>query len=335
MSGEDRFDGLFLNVAQQAQGIEPLLDNLFGFLRRKTDFYVGASTEQIEELVLKVIRKHGQIVEKEKVEKKEKAAREEKKRALEKKKKEDAAAAAAALAKAQSPSADDDVIDLSADGVTDISKASSSTSTPKPPTPPDSTTPLPTDDSKPDGEEDKDEDKEDDKTPPPLGNGGTTDKYTWTQTLSEVSISVPLPADTKTKNLSVDIKNTSLKITLKSTPPIVLVDGPLHKRVIVDDSLWTIEDGELALTLQKDNKMEWWSCVIQGDAEIDTKKVQPENSKLGDLDAETRQTVEKMMFDQRQKAAGLPSSEELQKQEMLKKFMASHPEMDFSNAKFN
>ncbi|KAK7282576.1 hypothetical protein RIF29_11474 [Crotalaria pallida] len=167
---------------------------------------------------------------------------------------------------------------------------------------------------------------------PNKGNGLDLENYSWTQSLQEVNVNVPIPEGTKSRFVMCEIKKNHLKVGLKGQPPII--EGDLYKPVKPDDCYWSIEDQKsISILLTKHDQMEWWKSLVKGDPEIDTQKVEPENSNLSDLDPETRSTVEKMMFDQRQKSMGLPTSNELQKQELLKKFMAEHPEMDFSRAK--
>jgi len=165
------------------------------------------------------------------------------------------------------------------------------------------------------------------------GNGFDHEKYSWTQTLQEVTVQIKIPEGTKSRAVTCDIKSKTLKAGLKGQPPILT--GEFYNPVKPDDCFWSLEDNGsvLSILLTKHNQMEWWKCVVKGEPEINTQKVEPANSKLEDLDPETRQTVEKMMYDQRQKAMNLPTSDEQNKADILKKFMAQHPEMDFSKAK--
>lgn len=329
MGEDERFDGILLSMAQQSQGIDNLLDTVFSFLRRKTDFYNGASMDVVEETVLKSVRKQKALADKAKIEAEKKKAEKEKER----KEREQAKLEKEKLKKLESKGTDNEpeIIEMNEDGsfdttetiVTTKSSSSSSTKDIK-------------EEKNKENKENVDDENEEDDVPPPPGNGGIYENYTWTQQLGDVWVTVPVPPGSKSRDLIVDIRKNRLKVALKAKPNEPLIDGALHKPIIVDDTCWTLEDNkEISINLIKENGQEWWKTVIVGDPEIDTTKVQPENSKLSDLDGETRQTVEKMMFDQRQKAMGLPSSEELKKQEMLKKFMDAHPEMDFSQAKIN
>jgi len=335
---DERFDGLYLNVISTTKGIEPFLDTFFSFLRRKTDLFEGHPQSEnpghvdAVRIVEKVMKKHVDIflgkkkknnnknnVLKSKIP--EDGQKEVYKRKIEENKNK----------------SDDDVIELGKDGFTvpsvdtkkdknfiketNLKKTSGN---------------ILHEDSRDMRDDAKGYDDDKDSEPAPVGNGGTIDgKYTWTQILSEVNITIFLPEKTRSRDITVTIKKKHLRVKLTSqeTP---LIDAPLTKMICTDDSFWSIEDGnKLILNLQKLNTMEWWDSICEGDPKINVQKIIPENSKLSDLDGETRKTVEKMMFDQRQKQMGLPTSDEQEKFAMFEKFKKSHPEMDFSQCKFS
>lgn len=112
--------------------------------------------------------------------------------------------------------------------------------------------------------------------------------YKWTQELDHLEISLPIPQGTRGKDLLVKMTPTHIKVALKNASDS-LMDGQLAYEIKQDDSTWTINDGcMLDIHLEKRNQSQWWPNVLTHHPKIDTTKIVPENSKLSDLDPETR-----------------------------------------------
>merc|ERR1711997_288515 len=106
---EERFDSILLSIAQQCEGGVPeLLDIVFGFMNRKTDFYSGGlENGKAKAMVLEAFAKHAATAEAELAKKKARLAemdRKQKERREKEKKKEEE------LEKMQQNGADDDRI---------------------------------------------------------------------------------------------------------------------------------------------------------------------------------------------------------------------------------
>eukprot|EP00730_Choanoeca_flexa_P016846 TRINITY_DN8038_c0_g1_i2.p1 TRINITY_DN8038_c0_g1~~TRINITY_DN8038_c0_g1_i2.p1 ORF type:complete len:336 (+),score=97.80 TRINITY_DN8038_c0_g1_i2:45-1010(+) len=312
-------------------GIDQFLEVMFSFLERKTDFFTGATATEAEEMVMSKFKKHlksakrrqrelnGEDEEDDDVEIDDSKPKIEELSDEEAEKIAAKAAAKSAKAEAKAPPAKKKP----------VAKAASSVPQPK-------AEELSAVDS---GDEDDNDDKADkDETPklkPNAGNGANLENYSWTQTLQDVEVTIPLKVDFRVRGKDCAVKITKKRLSAGLKGHVPIVEGELYGDVKVDDmeSTWSLDSNVLTIHLEKVERMSWWACVIKGDPEINTKKVQPENSKLSDLDDETRAMVEKMQFDQAQKQMGKPTSEERQKMEMLEKFKRAHPEMDFSNVK--
>ena len=165
---DERFDGMFYNICGQTNGIDGLFDSFFGFLRRKTDFFSDqAAADRITNTTFErnkaAYNEAKQIEAQKDVEAKMRRDAEAQRKALDEK---------AKAAAAEAPK----VMEVTEEEAMEIEKPSAD----------------PTPASAEEGKEEEKKEKKEDEGPPPEGNGGTTDKYVWTQTLGEMVMKIKL-----------------------------------------------------------------------------------------------------------------------------------------------
>ena len=281
---EGRYDQLFLTLANQvgSDGIDGLLDAFFSFLRRKTDFFSGGGEglPRVQGAVDKALTRHWDLAEKEAAKESARKVKAAAEKVAAAEKAEKIAIEKAQKVKAATPAASE-VVELGVDGSFDIRAAArAAADAPK------SAAEVARDAGDAaiavaaakggakvgDGASTADDSAATaaatTAAAPTAGNGGVTDRYVWTQTLQDVSINFPVAGSVRGKDITVDVKNRSLSVSVKGMPPLLSVD--LGKRVKAADASWTLEDARggnkvLNVVLIKENQMEWWtkvSCCI-------------------------------------------------------------------------
>lgn len=274
MSDTEMYDEMFTHIASKAGGIQPLLDNFFSFLERKTDFYVqfdpagkthtsykmGFRKGAAEQMVLRSFRQYpmkdyNSIVPPEDTH----------------------------AEPAQSHAHPNT-------GTTNQSTPTKAPKTPAkataaPSTPPKTPAAVPSAPVKtprsapmtpcytPEGKQ------------YPIGNGGIGENYYWTQTLKDVTVYIDTATGVRGKDVKCVIKAQSLLVEVRGEP---LLNGTLEDVVKTQESMWTISSTtdralqQIVITLDK-TRPTWWKHVLTGHEEIDTTKVKMNHFQLSSL----------------------------------------------------
>ena len=90
---------------------------------------------------------------------------------------------------------------------------------------------------------------------------GAGDGYEWNQNEDgELEVTVPLPDGTRGKACNVAFGSTSLKVEVAGTD--VCLDLALFAKVRSSGSTWSIDEGELIITLEKLNEGLTWPSLV-------------------------------------------------------------------------
>lgn len=130
-------------------------------------------------------------------------------------------------------------------------------------------------------------------------NGQNFLNYSWRQNNHEVLIIVPVDESVGKKDITLEIKQTTIKIVVRD----IFINGTLSKKIRPEESFSTIEHDRdngrtLTIALSKFERGLWASLFENGPV-VEQSKLIMEPTKLSEMDPEERSIAEKMLYEQK------------------------------------
>ncbi|XP_054284378.1 nudC domain-containing protein 3-like [Macrosteles quadrilineatus] len=152
-------------------------------------------------------------------------------------------------------------------------------------------------------------------------NGADRGSYRWSQTLTEVDIKVPVPNWlTSSKGVTVEVGSTRVTVSCRDHEGRMntLVEGELNYKHLREESIWTLTPGKhVTIHLEKANE-QWWDSIFKTEDKLDTTKFDTTRH-INELREDDKMQVEKILVREENKRLGILPPEHQEKIDILKK----------------
>ncbi|KAL4240886.1 protein localization to pericentriolar material [Mactra antiquata] len=341
---EEKYDSTLIGILQNEGKIEKFLNVIFGFLYRRTDFYRHMKSKEdklgfppgiSQKMIMTVFQQYDSLARQDDMKREAKKEETEKLKQqkeqasggdipVEKKSKSDTTETVGSKTNdshksiQQTCNTSDQLSDknnsVKSNNKSDVNSKNTEVSVSKEDT--NKTENLSKDDTE---DEEKRQQRKFQENPESY-NGAVRDNYSWSQSITDLDVRVKVPDYIrKGRDAKVDIGKKHLKVSYKDDTGQwkMIIDGDLTWEVQKDECMWTLNPGDnIHINFEKKDER-WWEAVLVDEPKINVRKIDASRP-MTDLDDEAQAKIEEMMYNDRRKKMGLPTSEEQKMQDMLK-----------------
>ncbi|ESP03847.1 hypothetical protein LOTGIDRAFT_110519 [Lottia gigantea] len=151
-------------------------------------------------------------------------------------------------------------------------------------------------------------------------NGAVRENFAWSQSITDIDVRVNVhKCITKGKQCIVSIDKKHIKVGYKDSDndTVILLDDNLTWEIQKEESIWSLVPGEhIHINLEKKEER-WWESLVVSEPKINVRKIDCSRP-MTDLDQEAQSKIGEMMFNEQQKRLGLPQSHEQKTYDMMK-----------------